>query len=234
MGRAQQRGAQVGRGFDLDDGGARRQGDLDVRGDDRHPCPAVERGRGDRGAHLPGRAVADVADRIDGLARAACGHDDVAAGEVGITGRFDERWTGRGIRCTDRAIGNGRHHGFDDGRQLRQPPDARLARRERSRVRLDYGVPELAQPGDVRDSRGMAPHVAIHRGCDDDRGGGSKGRCGHHVTGQSAGHRTEPVGGRRRHDDRVGRVGDDDVADPSVGEEIEHLDLDRVARERGE
>ena len=37
-----------------------------------------------------------------------------------------------------------------------------------------------------------------------------------------------------RDDDRVGRVGDDDVADPAVGQQVEDVGLDRVARQRRE
>ena len=46
---AQERGAQVGGRLDPDDGRARSgSGDLDVRGDERDPRAAVERGLGDR------------------------------------------------------------------------------------------------------------------------------------------------------------------------------------------
>ena len=152
VGRAQQRGAQVGGRLDRDDRGAGREGDLDVGGDDRHPRAAVEGRLGDRGAHPAGRAVADETDRVDRLARPAGGHDDVAAGQVGVAGRFDERWAGGRIGGTDRAIADGRDDGVDDGRQLGQPPDARLARRERTGVGLDDRVAELAQPRDVGDA----------------------------------------------------------------------------------
>ena len=57
---------------------------------------------------------------------------------------------------TDRAIGDGRDDRVDDRRQLRQAPDARLARRERPGLRLDDRVAELAQPGDVGDRRRVA------------------------------------------------------------------------------
>ena len=54
------------------------------------------------------------------------------------------------------------------------------------------------------------------------------------VTRQPGGHRGQPVGGRRRDDDRVGRVGDDDVPDALVGQQVQHVGLDRVARQCGE
>ena len=47
-------------------------------------------------------------------------------------------------------------------------------------------------------------------------------------------HRAEPVGGRGRDDDRVGGVGDDDVADPAVRQEVEQVRLDRMPRQRRE
>ena len=86
----------------------RRQRDLDVGRDDRDPGAAIERGRRDGRAHPSGRAIADEADRVDGLARAAGRHHDVAAGEVGVAGGRDERRPGGRVGGTDRAIGDGR------------------------------------------------------------------------------------------------------------------------------
>ena len=69
---AVERGAQVGRRLDAHDVVALgRRLDLHVRGDERDAGAAVQRRLGDRHAHPPGRAVADEADRVDRLARAA-------------------------------------------------------------------------------------------------------------------------------------------------------------------
>ena len=198
------------------------KGDLDVGGDDRHPRAAIEGGLGDRRAHLAGRAVADEAHRVDRLAGAAGGDDDVAAGEVGVAGRFDERWAGGRIRGTDRAIADGRHDGVDDGRQLGQAPDARLARRERPGVGLDDRCTRTSRSrptfATVAGWVHMSPSIA---GATTTGAEVARQRGGHDVAGQPVGHRAQPVRGRGRHDDRVGRVGDDDVADPPVGEQVE-------------
>ena len=44
----------------------------------------------DRDAHLAGRAVADEADRVDRLRRAARGDHDVPAGQVGLADGADD------------------------------------------------------------------------------------------------------------------------------------------------
>ena len=54
------------------------------------------------------------------------------------------------------------------------------------------------------------------------------------VAGQAVGHRAKPVRRGRRDDDRVGAVGDDDVADAPVGQQVQHVGLDRMARQGGE
>ena len=99
---------------------------------------------------------------------------------------------------------------------------------------LDDRVAERPQPRDVGDGGRMAPHVAVHGRCDHDRRRRRQARRGHDVAGQAARHRPEPVRGGRRDDDHVRRVGDDDVADPAVGQQVEHVGLDRVARQGGE
>ena len=117
--------------------------------------------------------------------------------------------------------------------QLREPADAALARCERTRHGLDDPVAELAaQALDVDAGRRVRPHVAVHRRRDDDRRRRREAGREHGVVGDPAGHRAQPAGGRRGHDDGVGRVGDDDVPDPLVGEEVEDVGLHGVARQR--
>ena len=72
----------------------------------------------------------------------------------------------------------------------------------------------------------MSPSIAgaTTTGADDARHGG-----GHDVPGEAVGHRPQPVRGRRRDDDRIGGVGDHDVADPAVREQVEDVGLDGVA-----
>ena len=61
--RGRERVAELGGALDADDLGGLGERHLDGRGDERDPCAARERRLGERDAHLPGRAVADVADR---------------------------------------------------------------------------------------------------------------------------------------------------------------------------
>ncbi len=88
------------------------QDDFQMRCEEGDHRTAIERGGDDRRPHLPGRAVADEADRVDGLAGPAGGHDDVPAGEVGVVRWLDERRARRRIRGTERA----------PGRRPRPPP----------------------------------------------------------------------------------------------------------------
>ena len=71
---------------DMDDRRAFGQADAHGADDEGHVRPAIERGLGDRDAHLARGAVRDEPDRIDRLGRAAGGHDDAPAGEVRLSG----------------------------------------------------------------------------------------------------------------------------------------------------
>ena len=169
-----------------------------------------------------------------GFARAAGADDDVAAGQVGLARRLDEsagaqRHPGLGPG----AIADGRHDRIDDAPAARRAAHARLAGGQLAGLGLDDRVTEVvAQPRDVVAGRRVRPHVAVHRRRDDHRRARRERRRGHDVAGQPAGHGAQPVRGRRGDDDRVGGVGDDDVADPPVGQQREDVGLDGVARQR--
>ena len=51
-------------------------------------------------------------------------------------------------------------------------------------------------------------------------------------SGQSARHCPKPVRRCWRHDDRVGRLGDDDVTDAAIGQERQHIAFRRVPGQR--
>ena len=216
---------QLGGRLDANDRRAVRQCRPRPRGDQGHGGPARQRRLGDRDAHLPGRAVADVADRVDRLARAAGGDDDLAADEVGLARRRSAsggRAAGFGWR-TGRS-GDRRDDGVDDRGQLGQPADAGLARRERAGLRRHDRVAEgVAEARDVRDRRRVGPHVAVHRGRHDDRRAGARHAAVTTSPASPFAIAAEPVRRRRRDDDGVRRVGDDDVADPAVRQEVEHV-----------
>ena len=99
------------------------------------------------------------------------------------------------------------------------------ARRSCSRIVAQPGDVARAWPGGVH----MSPSIA---GATTTGAPGREAGGGHDVAGQAVGHRPEPVRGGRRDDDRVGRVADDDVADPAVGQQLQQVGLDRVARQR--
>ena len=211
------------------DGDPRRDRDLEAAGDQRDPRPASDRGPGDRDAHLAAAAIADEPDGVDRLGGAAGGDDDVATLEVEGAQAVDDRGPGGGAGLADRRVADGFDHRVDDVAELRQPPDAGLAGRQQARLGLDDPVAELApQALDVDPRRGVRPHVAVHRRRDHDRRRRREAGREHGVVRDPAGHRPQPAGGGRGHDDRVGGVGDDDVPDPLVGEEVEDVGLDGV------
>ncbi len=85
-----------------------------------------------------------------------------------------------------------------------------------------------SQPLDVVTRRRVRPHVAVHGRRDDHRRRRREAGREHGVVRDPAGHRAQPAGRRRGHDDGVRGVGDDDVPDPLVGEEVQDVGLDRV------
>ena len=140
---------------------------------------SVEGGLGDRDAHPAARPIADEADRVDRLARAAGGHDDVAAVEIRLAGR--PRQAGRPGRRIRAPGSDGRRpprpRRRRSGRSSASRPMPDLARRQRPGLRLDDGVAEaVAQPGDVGPGRRVGVHLAVHRRRDDDRRATSPGR----------------------------------------------------------
>ena len=196
--------------------------------------PAIERGFGDRDAHLAGRAVADEPDRIDRLARAArasrrrAGPSRSASRSprhVAVVHAASGARTGRSA--------DGRDDPVHDRRQIREPADARLARGELAGIRLDDLVSEvIPEASDVRPCRGMRPHVAVHRRSHDDWRSGREDRRGDDVTRQAGRHRAKPVRGGRRDDDGVGAVGDDDVPDPAVRQQARATSVSTGWRDR--
>ena len=225
--------AHLGRSLGADDGRGLGQRHVDAARDDRHPCPAREGRLRDRDAHPAGAPVADEPDGVDRFRRAAGADDDVTPGEVGLADVGDDRRPRGGVRLADRPAADGRDHRIDDPRQLREPAHALLARREAAGFGRDHRVAEVAlEPLDVVPGRAVRPHVAVHRRREHDRRRGREAGGRDRVVRDPVRHRAQPAGGRGGHDDRVGGVGDHDVPDPLVGEEPQHVRLDRVPRQR--
>ena len=223
--------AHLGRRLRVDDLGRGRERDLDATRDDRDPRTPRQRRLRDRDAHPAGAAVADEPDGVDGLGGPARAHDDVAALEVRVAGLGHHgRASGR-IRRPHRPLADRPDHRVDDVPELRQPPDARLPRRQLPGRRRHEPVPEVPrQPFDVVARRPVRPHVPVHRRRDHDRGGGREARRGDRVGRDPVRHGPQPARRRGGHDDRIGRVGDHDVPDPLVREQPQDVGLDGVPR----
>ena len=158
-------------------------------------------------------------------ARSSASRASASGGAAGEAGR-----PVGGIGPPHRAVADRGDDGVDDRAEVGEAARAHLARGEGSALGLDDRVPEpVAQDRDVRLRGRMGVHVAVHRRGDDDRRGGGEAGRGDDVGGEPVGHRPQPVGRRRGDEDRVGRVGREDVADPAVGEEVEHLGVDVAA-----
>ena len=126
-------------------------GDGAVDGRDKDDCCALAGAlRGERGALLARRAVADEADRVDRLPGASGGDDDPTSGEA----------------TTSCQQGSG---GLDDRIGLGEAAGADVSAGERS---LDW-IEDLDSTGpqhlDVVLGRRVLPHLGVHRRADEDR-----------------------------------------------------------------
>ena len=201
--------------------------------DKRDARTALEGGLRDGNPHFPGRAVPDEPDRVDRLGGPAGGDQDMPPAEVRLARWLDPGWPGTRVRSADRSTFDRPDDCLDDQRQLRQSPDTDLPGGQGSGVRVDDRVAEVVpQPADVLPGRWMRPHLAVHRRRHDNGRAGGEDRRRDRVAGEAVGHRPEPVRRRRGNDDRVGGVGNDDMADPAVRQEGEDVGLRRVPAQR--
>ena len=156
--------------------------------------------------------------------------------EVGVAGRLDERWPRGRIRRRGPAVRRRprRRRRRSRSSSARRPtPD--LARGERARVGLDDRVAERPQPGDVGDA---SPGASTCR-----RPSPGRRRPAPTSPGTSRSRRRRPgrwpsrrasARSRARRRSRRPLSADDDVPDPAVGQQVEQVGLDRVARQRRE
>ena len=130
-------------------------------GDERHRAP---RGRAPPRAtatpifpveRLPMKRTGSIGSRVPPAVTTTC-RPARSASRPGPT--RGGRAAGSG--CADRPVADGRDDRVDDRVELGQPPDARLARRQRPRLGLDDRVAEVvAQPRDVR-ARRRVRHIS--------------------------------------------------------------------------
>ena len=195
-----------GRGRDRLDAGGRRDGEVRGEQDDLGAAPA--RLLGERDAHPPGRAVADEADGVDRLARAAGGDEHALAGEAP---RREQLPDPRG-----------------DLVGLGHPADAPLALGRLALVGPDELDAARRQRLDVRARRRVRPHARVHRGRDEHGPAVGERRLGEHVVGEPVGELRERVRRARRDDEQVGarQVLVEIVAGGPAGERGEGLGAD--------
>jgi hypothetical protein len=178
------------------------------RRDERDARASVAGRRGDGIPHLPRRAIAEESDRVDGLARAAGGHDNAPTLEASVPAKQ-------------------RADLVEDVVDRRHSPGAVAAGRETA----DGGTCERdaasAQRLDVGLRRRVLPHRGVH-GRRDEKWG-TRGQCcaGEEVVGDSLRQLGDHVGGGWRNDERVGDFGQRDVLDREWIGEVEHPGSDR-------
>ena len=185
---------------------------------------------------LPGAPVADEPHGVDRLRGAAGADDDVAPLEVRLHPR---RRLGRALRGVGLADGPALEHrddGVHDERQVGEPPDPALPRRERPDLRRDDARTRSR-------ARGARRCRASPGGSTCRRPSPARPRPARAVARQAAvtaslaipfaiAPSQRAVAGATTRTSAA--VGDHDVADPPVGEQAEDVGLDGVARERVE
>ena len=107
---------------------------------------------GERDAHAPRRAVADIAHRIEGLARSARGDENAFPGQGAARRSLED--------LLDSLV---------DLVGLDHPPQSFFALREIAACRPENLDAAIAERRDVGLRRGIRPHAAVHRRCDEQR-----------------------------------------------------------------
>ncbi len=171
-------------------------GDRHRPGNQRHLRPKPCKRRRDRVALAAGRAVGDIAHRIDRLmCRPRC-DDRLAAGKRLRAGIEQSLRRGDDIE----RFGHAAHAGFAAFRHLAgHRPD------EMNAVTIECR--------DVPLGRGVAPHMRVHRRRQEHWPVGGKQHRRGEIVGQPVRHLRHQIGGRRRHHHEVAVARQPDVAD---------------------
>ena len=143
-------------------------------------------GAGDGVTLFAGRAVGDVAHRVDRLMGRPGGHQRPKTMEASLVA----------LEMPDHMIANHIHFG--------EAPNPNLAARQFPFGRFDYHHAVLAQLPDVAHGGRLGPHLDIHGGGRHHRLVGGEQRGGGQVIGDAVGHFGQQVGGRRNHQQQVG------------------------------
>ena len=169
-------------------------------------------------AHLAAGAVADEADGVESLARAAGGDQNHFAGQIV-------------------AAAHGAENGVGDGGRLGHAACADHAAGQFARPRLDHPHAALAKGFQVGLRGRMLPHIRIHRGSDQDRRGCGQEHGSEEVVSDAVRVFGQDVGCGRSDDHRIGPLRLADVLDGGVvgafGAFIPQAGDDLVAGKRG-
>ena len=213
---------QLERGLDRQHGDTvgRRQRGRGHQGDLR---ATLGGGPGQGVALLAGRAVAQVAHRVERLAGATGTDDDAAPGQVTTGGR--RRVARRGRRPGELALAHG-----EQLLGLGQPSRAGVAPGQPPGRRGHDVHAALAEGGDVGLGGGVVPHLGVHGGSHDDRAAGGEQDVGEQVVGLAGRGAREQVGGRGGHDDEVGLLADPHVR--NLGDVRPDVGVHRLAGQR--
>ena len=205
------------RGLDPQHVDAGRIGQPDRTRHQRHLGAERTRGGGDRVALLAGRAIGDVAHRIDRLVRRPGGDETCCP----ASGRRMSRRTAAASIAAMISGGSAK------------PSDAGLAAlRHLADVGADEGDAVALQDLGIATGGGVGPHPRIHRRRDQHRLVGRHQHGARQVIGMAARHLRHQVGGGRRDHDQVGLARQPDVADLALVVEIEQVDEDAIAGQR--
>ena len=167
-----------------------------VPGDQRDLGAALRGDPGDRVALLARAAVADEAHRIDRLAGAAGGHQQLAAGQV----------VRQGVVALQQQLGQGGDlFGFGE------PARAAVRAGEPPGGGFEHHGPAAAQRGHVVDGGRVLPHLGVHRRREQHRTSrGEQGR-GQQIVGAAVHGPGQQVGGGGRDDDQVSLLAEGDM-----------------------
>src|SRR5699024_912589 len=166
-----------------------------------------------------GGVVGEEAHRVEVLAGAAGGDEQLAADQVAAHGAAPVAGGG------DRGAG-----GVEDRLGLRQPAGAGVGSGEPPVGGLEHGQAALAQHGDVFDGRGVLPHLGVHRRCHHDRGAGDQGGGGQQIVGAPHPQPRQQIGGGRGDHHQIGLLAQAHMGD--LLDVLEDGGEDRVVAER--
>ena len=187
---------QIGRGLHAHQPNPGGRLDLELRGDERHLRPAGDGRAGELDALQPAAAVADEADRIPGLPRAARAHEHLQAAQVVA-------------RCPAQQVaGRG-----DDGRRVGQAPGAGVRAGEPTLGRLQDDDAPLAELGDIAPGRRVLPHLGVHGRGQHDRAPRGEQHIRQQVVRDAVGGAGDEIGGGRDDEDEIGLLAQADVPD---------------------